>query len=127
MQNKKILIVEDDQFLANLASGKLESEGFNIELAMDGESAMQKVAETKPDLIILDILLPGINGFDVLQKLKKNPEHKNIPVILLTNLGKAEDIEQGRRLGAADYLIKSQYTLDEIVNRVKKVFARKTA
>lgn len=116
----KILVAEDDKFLKNVYINKLQKEGFEVDLAADGESAYEKVGSFKPDLIILDIMMPKISGLDVLRKIKENDEYKNIPVILATNLDKEEDKKKGMELGAADYLIKSDISISDVVDRIRK-------
>lgn len=115
-----ILIIEDDVFLSELMAKKLEGSGFKVIRAIDGQEGLEKVVSGKPDLILLDLILPGIDGFEVLKKIKDNPQSSSIPVIVLSNLGQREDIERGFDLGARDYLVKAQFTPDEIVDRVKK-------
>ena len=117
----KILIVEDDKFLIDLISEKLNGEGFEIFKALDGEEGLKKVNEVNPDLVLLDLILPGIDGFEVLSQLKQNPALSSIPVIILSNLGQKEDIDKGLSLGAVDYLIKAHFTPNEIVEKVKAV------
>lgn len=119
----KVLIVEDDKFLSELISTKLDKEGFDIALAGDGEAALKKVAEFKPEIILLDIMLPGMDGFEVLEKLKADadPKVKAIPVIILSNFGQESKVERGLQLGAVDYLVKANFTTGEIVDKVKKV------
>lgn len=114
-----IFIVEDDQFLRDLMERKLVKEGFRVETAIEGDTALQKIAETKPDLILLDIILPGMDGFTILEKLKQKAELAKIPVILLTNLGQKDDVEKGLKLGAVDYLVKAHFTPADIVEKVK--------
>ena len=122
---QKILLVEDDVFLANIYQTKFTKEGFNVILAGDGEEALKAVKTKKPDIILLDILLPKLDGFAVLEKLKEDSDTKDIPVILLTNLGQKDDVERGLQLGAVDYLIKAHFKPSETVEKVKKVLARK--
>lgn len=117
---KTVLIVEDDQFLRNLCIRKLQKENFNVIYAVDGEEGLRKIQEEKPDLVLLDILLPGLNGFDVVQAVKNNPETSNIPIILLSNLGDKSDVNKGLGLGAEDYLIKAHFTPGEIVDKVRE-------
>ncbi len=117
---KKVLIIEDDIFLSELMAKKLEDSGFNVIKAIDGQEGLEKAASTKPDLILLDLILPGLDGFEVLKRIKDNAQISSIPVIILSNLGQREDIERGFDLGAQDYLVKAQFTPDEIVERVKK-------
>lgn len=118
---KKILIVEDDKFLRELIAQKLIKEGYDIVEAVDGEKGIKSVKEEKPDLILLDLILPGIDGFEVLAKIKENPVLSQIPVIILSNLGQKDDIERGLKIGAVDYLIKAHFTPGEIVEKVKTV------
>ena len=114
-----ILIIEDDEFLRALTAKRLEKEGFKVSAAVDGESGLAKTAELRPTLVLLDLLLPGVNGFEVLERLKTNPELKQIPVIVFSNLGERADIEKAQQLGADDYLIKANFTLDEVVAKIK--------
>lgn len=119
----KILVVEDDKFLRELIVRKLEGENYDISQAIDGEEGIKKIREEKPDLVLLDLILPGIDGFDVLAKVKEDVQTSQIPVIILSNLGQREDIEKGLKLGAADYLIKAHFTPTEIINKIKAVMA----
>jgi len=121
--NTKVLIVEDDKFLAELISTKLDKEGFQIVAANDGESGFKKAKEEKPQIILLDIMLPGMDGFEVLEALKKDPDEsvKKIPVIILSNFGQEEKVEKGLALGAVDYLVKANFTTGEIVQKIKDV------
>ncbi|MFH0987453.1 MAG: response regulator [Patescibacteria group bacterium] len=116
----KLLIVEDDKFLRDLLSKKLSEENFSIATAVDGEEGVKKIQEENPSLILLDLILPGMNGFEVLKKSKENPVTKEIPVIVLSNLGQKEDVDRAIKLGAKDYLIKAHFTLEEIVEKIKK-------
>lgn len=119
----KVLIVEDDKFLSELISTKLDKEGFNIALAGDGEAGLKKAEEFKPEIILLDIMLPGMDGFEVLEKLKNNANAsvKSIPVIILSNFGQESKVERGLQLGAVDYLVKANFTTGEIVAKIKEV------
>lgn len=116
---KKILIIEDDRFLRELISRKLSDDGFDAVGAADGEEGIKKVKEEKPDLILLDLILPSIDGFEVLSRIKKDESVKSIPVIILSNLGQKEEVEKGLKMGAVDYLIKAHFTPGEIVEKVK--------
>jgi len=118
---QNILIVEDDRFLRELIVQKLSKEKYNVFEAVDGEEGIKKIKEEKPDLVLLDLILPGIDGFEVLSQAKEEPEVSKIPVIILSNLGQREDIERGLKLGAADYLIKAHFTPGEIIEKVKKI------
>jgi CheY-like chemotaxis protein len=118
---KKILLIEDDKFLRELMNKKLITLGYDVVSAADGESGLVMIKETKPDVVLLDLILPGINGFEVLEKAKQDPEIASIPVVILSNLGQGEDIEKGLALGAKDFLVKAHFTPQEIVNKLKNI------
>ncbi len=122
MPRKKITIalIEDDPFLSSMYSTKFELEGFRVISANDGIKGSQLITKELPDLILLDILMPKKNGFDVLTDIKKNKNTKKIPVILLTNLNQTEEVERGMELGAVDYLIKAHFMPSEVVEKIKK-------
>ena len=107
MDQKKVLSIEDDAFLSSLVSSKLIDAGFSVITAGTGKEGIAKAGLEKPNLILLDIMLPDMGGFEILETLKGNPATKDIPVIILSNLGGREEIEKGVALGAASYLIKS--------------------
>jgi DNA-binding response OmpR family regulator len=117
----KVLIVEDDSFLLNIYSNQLEAGGFCVFAAEDGDKGLKMAKKEKPNLILLDILLPGKDGFEVLKELKASKETKNIAVLLLTNLSQKADLEKGLSLGANDYLIKAHFMPSEVVAKIKKV------
>ena len=117
----KILIVEDDVFLAAIYERRFEIDGFLPTVVADGETALTQIAAKQPHCILLDILLPKLNGIAVLQRLKADPVNKDIPVILLTNLGDKNSREQGLKFGAASYLIKVHFKPSEVVKKVKEV------
>ena len=114
-----IFIIEDDKFLRELIVRKLNEEGFDVSEAIDGEEGIKEIKEKKPDLILLDLILPGIDGFEVLSQIKSDSELSSIPVIIISNLGQKEDIEKGMKLGAVDYLIKAHFDPNEIVEKIK--------
>lgn len=116
---KKILVVEDDGTLANVYKSRLELEGFEVEHVANGELALSKAVEFKPDLIVLDAMMPKINGFDVLDILRNTPETMNVRVIMLTALSQPKDKERATKLGADDYLVKSQVVISDVVDRIK--------
>ena len=118
---KTILIIEDDKFLRELIVQKLVKEGFEISEAIDGTEGIKKIKVEKPALILLDLILPGIDGFEVLVKMKEDPLSASIPVIILSNLGQKEDVERGLKLGAVDYLIKAHFTPGEIITKIKSI------
>lgn len=115
-----VLIIEDDKFLRDLLVLKLKKEGFRVSEAFDGEEGLKKTKSEKPNIIILDLIIPGIDGFAFLETVKKDPEAKDIPVIVLSNLGQREDIERAKALGARDYMVKAQLTPLEVVERIKE-------
>lgn len=117
---KHILVVEDEDFLSQVLKDNLSLEGYKVETAVDGEDALEKIQESKPSLILLDLLLPKIDGFQVLEELKSSPDFKLIPVIVLSNLGADTDIKRALSLGADDYFVKSQHPIAEVVERVRK-------
>lgn len=118
---KTILIIEDDTFIRNLISQKLIQEGYDIFETIDGKEGIKKLKEKKPDLVLLDLILPGIDGFEVLSKMKEDPNLSAIPVIILSNLEQREDVERGLKLGAVDYLIKAHHTPAEIIEKIKNI------
>ncbi len=122
---KKILIIEDDSFLSEMYSTKLIQEGFETEIAVDGKQGMDKIKSIKPDLVLLDIVLPKMDGFEILENIKKDQELKNIPIVLLTNLGQKNEIEKGLSLGADEYIIKAHFTPTAVVAKVKDILKSK--
>lgn len=116
---KKILLVEDDTALAGVYKSRLELEGFEVEHVANGEEALSKAIEIKPDLILLDAMMPKIDGFDVLDILKNTPETMNARVIMLTALSQPKDKLRAESLGADDYLVKSQVVISDVVDRIR--------
>jgi len=119
-KNKKILIIEDDKFLAKMLSKMLESHHYETLLASNGKEGLLKASAGDIGLILLDIMLPDIDGFDLLETLKNDEKIKKVQVIIISNLGQPEDMQQGRALGAVDYLVKSDLSLDQVVKKVRK-------
>ena len=117
---KKVLIVDDDSFILDMYALKFREEGFELVVASDGKQALDAIAQEKPDIMLLDVIMPLSDGFEVLEKVKADPKVKNVPVILLTNLGQKEDIDKGLKLGAVDYIIKAHFTPSEVVQKVKQ-------
>jgi len=120
-----VLIVEDDKFLRELLVRKLENTGFDVSFAVNGEEALKKIKEQMPQLILLDLVLPGIDGFEVLKQVKANERMDGIAIIILSNLGQQGEVERGIRLGADDYLIKAHFTPDEIIQKAKMILEKK--
>lgn len=116
---KKILLVEDDAALANVYKTRLEMEGFDVHQVDNGEDALTSAISYSPDLIVLDVMMPKINGFDVLDLLRTRPETADVRVIMLTALSQAKDKERAEKLGADDYLVKSQVVISDVVARIK--------
>lgn len=125
LAGKKILWVEDDAFLSGLIGQRFGGLGATLFSAATGEQAIQTARTEKPDIILLDILLPGLGGFDILKVLKQDPATKDIPVVILSNLSQQDDIEKGKTLGAVSFLIKATVNLDEIVAEAKRVLGVK--
>ena len=121
----KILLVEDDKMLADMYVTKFSKEGIQIMKAEDGAKGLEIARKEKPDLILLDIIMPKLDGFAVLKELKKDPSMGNTHILLLTNLGQSEDVEKGKELGADDYFIKANHTPAEIVEKVKYLLTKK--
>jgi DNA-binding response OmpR family regulator len=117
---KNILVVEDEPSILKAMAEALRADGFEVQTAVDAERATALIAEKIPDLIMLDLILPGKNGFELLKELKASPSAKGVPVVIMSNLGDEEEVDQGLRLGAADYLIKADYDLSDIVKIIKK-------
>lgn len=118
---KIILIVEDDQSLAGVYRDRLDIEGYRTVEAHNGEDALAVATKERPDLILLDVMMPKINGFDVLDILKNTPETMNIKVVMLSALADEDNIVKAERMGAEDYMIKSQVVIDDMVNKIKEV------
>lgn len=116
---KKILFIEDESALQKTFTDLLSKENYEIVSAFDGETGLRLAKDKKPDLILLDLILPKINGFDVLRNLKNDEELKNIPVIVLTNLESVVDVNRVIELGATTYLVKAHYSLKEVIDKVK--------
>lgn len=121
---KHILLIEDDGFLASIYAQKLELEGLDVSLATNGEEGLRMATKDKPALILLDLIMPKVNGFQVLEQLKKDPETKDIPVLVLSNLGQKEDVERCMALGAVGYVIKAHSLPHETVLKVKEIIEK---
>lgn len=117
---KTILFIEDESDLQKTFGDILKQEGYKMVSALDGEAGLKLAKAQKPDLILLDIILPKVHGFEVLKKLKEDSETKDIPIIVLTNLESRSDAEKALELGATTYLVKTSYTLEEVISKIKK-------
>ena len=119
-QMKKILLVEDDDSLASVYQMRLEAEGFTVTRASNGEEALAQAVASSPDIILLDVMMPKVSGFDVLDILRNTPETTNTKVIMLTALSQEADKQRARDLGVDDYLVKSQVVISDVVQKVKE-------
>ncbi|QQS60889.1 MAG: response regulator [Candidatus Moraniibacteriota bacterium] len=117
-KGKKVLLAEDDVFVSDVYSMRLRKEGYDVTLAKDGREALDQLNRDIPDILLLDIMMPYMDGMEVLEIVKKKEEFKNIPVIMLTNLSEKENIQKTIEMGASDYLIKSHFTPSEVVEKV---------
>ncbi|MBI4092622.1 MAG: response regulator [Candidatus Kerfeldbacteria bacterium] len=124
MEKTKVLVIEDERMLAEMYSTKFAMEGFEVDKAFDGSAGLQKAKTVNPDVILLDIILPKLDGFAVLKEIRKDERLKKTPVLLLTNLGQDDDIKKGKELGADDYFVKSNHTPADVVIKVKELLAR---
>lgn len=125
IEGKKVMWVEDDAFLSDVIAKKLAAEKAQLVHTANGEEAFPLAEKEMPDIILLDILLPGMDGFEILRQLKKSEKTRSIPVILFSNLGQREDIDKGKDLGAVKFLVKATVTLDEIVGEIKNTLPEK--
>lgn len=123
--NKKILIIEDDHMVMDMYELRLKEAGYEVLMAKTGDEGLTQAKKAKPDLILLDIIMPGLDGFGVLKTLKVEAGTKEIPVLLLTNLGQESDREKGKKLGAIDYLVKADKTPFQIVEYINKLLNKK--
>lgn len=117
---QRILLIEDDPLLIKMYSSKFELDGFNVDTALDGTEGLEKAKALVPDVILMDIMMPKMNGFEVLEQIKQIDHLKKVPVILLTNFGTDEGVKKGLALGAVDYIVKVQTDPAEVVAKVKK-------
>ncbi len=122
---QKILVVEDEEILLTALREELATGGYESEGAVDGVEGLEKVKTFKPDLILLDLLMPKMDGMEMLQKLKADSETREVPVVILTNLSDYEKISEALSLGAMDYLVKANYKLEDLLDKVKTVLGRR--
>ncbi|MBU2595533.1 response regulator [Patescibacteria group bacterium] len=120
----KILVVDDSPALLELYDFTLSSEGYKVETAKDGVEGLKKVEEFKPDLVLLDILMPNKDGFETLKEMRANKETKETPVLLLTNVDEQSKVEEGLKLGATDYIVKFQQTPNQVVEEIRQVLQK---
>lgn len=118
---KKVLVVEDDQFLANAYKLKLSKSGYEVIIASDGAEALEFIKQDRPDIVLLDLIMPNVDGFACLEAMQADENLKTIPVVIASNLGQNEDIERAKSLGAVDFIIKSNVSIEEIVEKVRSI------
>ncbi|TSC75968.1 MAG: response regulator receiver protein [Parcubacteria group bacterium Gr01-1014_30] len=118
---KSILLVEDDPFLIDIYSTKLKEAGFSVDVAPSGKECLQKLKQELPDLLLLDIVLPEVDGWEIIRKIKEDAKLKDLKVVVLSNLGQKDEVEKGLAFGAVKYLIKAHYTPSEVVNAIKEI------
>lgn len=118
---KKVLIIEDDSFLQNLEATKIKKSGFDVMSAQTGEEAMKKIMEPNIDIIILDLLLPNFDGFEILKKIKETDKTKDIPIIVFSNLSETKDIERAISMGATKFMVKSNFSLEELISHINQL------
>jgi Response regulators consisting of a CheY-like receiver domain and a winged-helix DNA-binding domain len=123
-QKPSILIVEDDKFLLKLLETKLQKEGFGVQTAENGVQAIEILKTSRPTLILLDLILPEKNGFEVLAEIKASPETHDIPVLIISNLGQDTDIARGKELGALEYFVKSDISVNDLVKHIRDYFSQ---
>lgn len=121
----KVLIIEDDQRINKVFMAKLSLEGIEVITAISGQEGLRKIYSEEPDLVLLDIMLPEKSGFEILEEIKKDPKTKNIPVIILSNLGQEKEIKRGLELGAVDFLVKTDYSISEVTKKIKEILESK--
>ena len=117
---KKILLVEDEEIMINLLQRKLVKEGYKVLIARDGQEGLEKMRKEKPDLVLLDIIMPKMGGFEVMEEMEKDKELNKIPVIVISNSGQPVELDKAQKLGAKDWLIKTEFDPQEVVEKVKK-------
>jgi two-component system alkaline phosphatase synthesis response regulator PhoP len=120
---KKIILVEDEEIILNLLQRKLTLEGYDVLIAKDGEDGLKKMREEKPDLVLLDIIMPKKGGFEVMEEMQKDNTLKKIPIIVISNSGQPVEIDRAQKLGAKDWLIKTEFDPQEVIEKVKKQFS----
>lgn len=121
--SKKILIIEDDSFLQNMASKKLKGIGYEVQTADNADEASKALESSTPSLVLLDLLLPGVDGFEVLAKIRANDKTKSIPVLVFSNLSEDQDIKRCKDLGVSGFIVKSTVTMDELVNKINSILS----
>jgi DNA-binding response OmpR family regulator len=124
---KKILVAEDDKFLANAYRVKLTKSGYEVKIAADGEEVIRNLSDFNPDLIILDLMMPKVDGFAVLREVRSNDSWNKIPILVASNLGQSEDIVKATKLGAIDYIVKTDLTMKKMVEKIRHILGETTS
>jgi len=122
--NVKILIVEDDKFLSLVLKGRLEKEGFEVYQAFDGNEALETLKKITPDIILLDLIMPNMSGFEFLESLRSDPQYASIPVVVVSNLGQESDIEKAKSLGVIEYYVKVRTSVDNLILNIKSLLKK---
>jgi DNA-binding response OmpR family regulator len=118
---KKVMLVEDDRFLSSLIKARLEKDGIVVQQAFDGDDAIKRLPDEKPDLVILDLIMPKTNGFDVLKAISMTPGIETTPVVIVSNLAQDSDIEKARQLGAKEYFVKVKISIDDLIGKIENL------
>jgi DNA-binding response OmpR family regulator len=121
----KVLLVEDDSFLSSIVFNRLQKEGFNIRLAKDGESALMELVKEVPDIVLLDLIMPGMTGFDVLEKIRADEKYNRVSVVIFSNLGQEHEIEKAKKSGADDFLVKAESTPTVVIKKINEILSKK--
>lgn len=121
---KKILLVEDEKIMINLLEKKLTQEGYDVRVAVNGEEGLKAMREEKPDIVLLDIIMPKMGGFEVMEEMGKDPVLKEIPIVIISNSGQPVELDKAKKLGAKDWLIKTEFDPQEVVEKVEKQIGR---
>lgn len=124
-ETKKILIVEDDKFLSLVLKGRLEKEGVSVIQAFDGKEALDVLKKDIPDLILLDLIMPNMSGFEFLEILRQDPQYSTIPVVVISNLGQESDVEKAKSLGVIEYYVKVRTSIDDLILKIKNLLENK--
>ncbi len=123
--HKTILLVEDERLLSNLLRQRLEKDGFKVEAVSDGDEALKFLKTNKPDLVLLDVILPKMSGFELMEKLRDDAEFQKVPIIIMSNLGQESDVEKGQMLGAVGYFVKAKLSIEELAGKVREFLGSK--
>jgi len=123
ISTKKVLVIEDDVFLAQLLTNRIAKVGVQVLRAADGEEGIKMIKQSRPDLVLLDLILPKKSGFELLEDMRSDPSTQGTPVIIVSNLGQESDVARGRELGAVEYFVKAKTSIDGLVERVKTILS----